>query len=32
MGLGLLLLPALGGYWMLTRSHRWKWDALRDNG
>ena len=32
MGLGLLLLPALGGYWMLTRCRWWKFGALKDSG
>ena len=32
MGLGLLLLPALGGYWALTRANCWKYGALRESG
>ncbi len=32
MGLGLLLLPALGGYWSLTRANCWKYGALRESG
>lgn len=32
MGLGLLLLPALGGYWTLTRANCWKYGALRESG
>lgn len=32
MGLGLLLFPALGGYWTLTRANRWTFRAVRLNG
>ena len=32
MGLGLLLIPALGGYWFLTRCYLTRYSALRDTG
>ncbi len=32
MGLGLLLIPALGGYWLLTHSNRWKFTVLLQSG
>ena len=32
MGLGLLLVPALGGYWFLTHLHYTRFRAVRDSG
>lgn len=32
MGLGLLLLPALGGYWLLTHLHYTRYQAVRYSG
>ena len=32
MGLGLLFIPTLGGYWFLTRLYYTRYDALRDSG
>lgn len=32
MGLGLLLIPTLGGYWLLTRLYYTRYGVLRDSG
>ena len=32
MGLGLLLIPAIGGYWFLTHLHYTRYRAVRDSG
>ena len=32
MGLGLLFIPTLGGYWFLTRLYYTRYDMLRDSG
>ena len=32
MTIGLLLIPAIGGYWLLTRWHKTKYRAERDSG
>ena len=32
MGLGLLFIPTLGGYWFLTRLYYTRYDLLRDSG